>query len=1140
MSISDTALLERWAGQHDAEALAELAGRHSSMVYAACMRILYNDAEAQDAAQDCFVNLLQFVAGGGKIESSLGGWLHTTATRHALNHLKTNQRRQSREEKYALATSNSEKVSGIDDLQRYVDEAIASLPPKLRDPVVSHFLEGQSHQMIAGESGIPRRTVTSRISKGIEEVRKALKRRGVSITTSALASLFTVEAAQATPASLTAALGKLALGEVVLSGTASVSSTIGTMSALSVAGGIMTTKTSISLSAVAIAGLIALLVVLLRGGVPKENTGEVAQKSRHVNERLMPEADLEMLEETESEDATTMAPRSDSPVEPLSTVGKIVGRVRDTDTGMGIPGARVHAFSDGFRSRKTSEPTRSSGQFEISGLCAGRHVLETGIVEGYPRMRTKERKVVVVKTGEVIDSVDFFFTKGIGIAGLVVDSLGVPVEGARIAAEPPVQSMHEYRRETATSGEGGAFAVFGFEVKSDFIIQAASESSSSEVLGPMIQTARGVDGIVLTLVVGNCRIEGKVVNRSGVGLENVGVATQSDASVRLFGGQTRLSDKEGLFRIEGLKAGQHQIRFTFPGSGDYSERGPNVLLREGENITGIRLVLGGDGPVIAGTVRGAEGRPLQNASVLCEGPVRTRTFSGKDGLFLLSGLVEGVYALTVDHRDYSRVSVADIPAGSEELEIALPQGAEVEGTVVDARNGHPITEFAVGYLVGRHDQSYQALSDQIQHVRDDMGRFAIGAIDPGDITIFARADGYASGLYVVEEIVTGESVSGVKISLVPGNTVTGRVSTGAGQAIQNAAIYVGTSPSESSMAQPWVYTLADGSFTLEALPPEPARIHVAHPGFAPAFADITPASRKRVQLVLHVAGVIEGAVTNAGRPVSGGHVQAIVSNGGRQSWSTDILADGTYRLDGLPAGYFMVRATIEPEFNPQAKRLNLSRNAFVDEGKDTIVNMDGAISNSTLKGTVTEQGNPVPEARVLCSVESVNGSQALATETDMSGDYQFDNVPVGVATLAITITPVDRPRRTKTVRFEVTDDELVRQDVDFSSGLSVTGHVINLAASEQAIVLACPGSLSGIMSLSAEEWAATATECAIATSEVSEGGGFVIDIPTPGIFTLVGVAIEKSGISSVQIMRVGFLELDIQERATLSAEIHLQ
>src|SRR5688572_10072010 len=92
----DIRLLEQWRTHRDADAFAELAARHGPMVYAVCLRVLRNAEAAQDAAQECF---LECVRTKTRVRS-LPAWLHTTATRRALDQLKTDRRRNAREARY--------------------------------------------------------------------------------------------------------------------------------------------------------------------------------------------------------------------------------------------------------------------------------------------------------------------------------------------------------------------------------------------------------------------------------------------------------------------------------------------------------------------------------------------------------------------------------------------------------------------------------------------------------------------------------------------------------------------------------------------------------------------------------------------------------------------------------------------------------------------------------------------------------------------------------------------------------------------------------------------------------------------------------------------------------------------------------
>lgn len=237
------------------------------MVYATCRRILRNATEAEDVTQECFETLAQVHKGPKR---HLGAWLHAVATNRSLNRLRAEKRRREREARFATSYKSGAGTEW-EEIYGYVDEAIERLPEELRIPVVAHFLENQSHAAIAQALGVSPRTVGYRIEKGIELIRKALKKRGVQVATTALAAMMAANLADAAPitASLTGVLGKLALAG------AAGRTAAGAASPLAVYGGIvvMTKKVLI---------VVGVLAVVLGGSyllvAPKTKRGSVSER----------------------------------------------------------------------------------------------------------------------------------------------------------------------------------------------------------------------------------------------------------------------------------------------------------------------------------------------------------------------------------------------------------------------------------------------------------------------------------------------------------------------------------------------------------------------------------------------------------------------------------------------------------------------------------------------------------------------------------------------------------------------------------------------------------------------------------------------------------------------------------------------
>ena len=71
----------------------------------------------------------------------------------------------------------------------FVDEAIAALPEKLREPVVAHFLEVKRTTPSPLRWESHRAASPAASNGGIEQIRKTLSRRGVDISASILTAV---------------------------------------------------------------------------------------------------------------------------------------------------------------------------------------------------------------------------------------------------------------------------------------------------------------------------------------------------------------------------------------------------------------------------------------------------------------------------------------------------------------------------------------------------------------------------------------------------------------------------------------------------------------------------------------------------------------------------------------------------------------------------------------------------------------------------------------------------------------------------------------------------------------------------------------------------------------------------------------
>ncbi len=208
-AASDLDLLRDYQRSGDAEAFAELVRRHARLAYAAARRVTGNGHDAEDVTQTCFLELARKAE---TVKASVAGWLHTAATRRAINTVDREAVRRRHEQASAQAGADDPGPDDWSALETRIDEAIAALPDKLREPIILHFLEGRTQAELARALDVNQSTVSRRLQTGVDQLRNDLQRRGVAVPAVALAAALTEHGLGASvPASVTAALGKLAL-----------------------------------------------------------------------------------------------------------------------------------------------------------------------------------------------------------------------------------------------------------------------------------------------------------------------------------------------------------------------------------------------------------------------------------------------------------------------------------------------------------------------------------------------------------------------------------------------------------------------------------------------------------------------------------------------------------------------------------------------------------------------------------------------------------------------------------------------------------------------------------------------------------------------------------------------------------------
>jgi RNA polymerase sigma-70 factor (ECF subfamily) len=154
-AVSDSQLIAR-AQKGDEEAFAALFEVHKRRVYSLCLRMTGNTAEAEDLAQEAFLQLFRKIS-TFRGESAFSTWLHRLTVNVVLMHLRKKGLQQVSLDEPDTSQDEPVKRDYGDDDRRLtgsidrigLQNAIADLPPGYRTVFVLHDVEGYEHNEIA-------------------------------------------------------------------------------------------------------------------------------------------------------------------------------------------------------------------------------------------------------------------------------------------------------------------------------------------------------------------------------------------------------------------------------------------------------------------------------------------------------------------------------------------------------------------------------------------------------------------------------------------------------------------------------------------------------------------------------------------------------------------------------------------------------------------------------------------------------------------------------------------------------------------------------------------------------------------------------------------------------------------------------
>ena len=211
-STDDSVLLKEYTENHCDEAFAVLVAKYINLVYSIAMRSIGNSSAAEEITQAVFIIFAQ-KAGQLRNDKALSSWLFKTTQLTANNFLRSEMRRQHREqEAYDMQTILSEPEPELwPKIAPLLDNAVAALKEKDRRAILLRFYEGKNLQQIGTALGVSEVAVEKRVSRAVEKLQKFFFKRGVTLTAKAITATISVNSIQAAPIGLAKTISAVAI-----------------------------------------------------------------------------------------------------------------------------------------------------------------------------------------------------------------------------------------------------------------------------------------------------------------------------------------------------------------------------------------------------------------------------------------------------------------------------------------------------------------------------------------------------------------------------------------------------------------------------------------------------------------------------------------------------------------------------------------------------------------------------------------------------------------------------------------------------------------------------------------------------------------------------------------------------------------
>jgi RNA polymerase sigma factor (sigma-70 family) len=200
------------AGQ---DAFTALVDRHLNLVYSAALRQVRSPHLAEEISQSVFTQLARHAA-SLKPGTVLAAWLHQVTHHAAIDVLRSESRRQAREQ-IACEMSRVMEDNPVDwtQIEPLLDQAVQALDETDRAAIILRFFENKSLREVGEALGTSDDAAQKRVSRALERLREHFVRHKIAAVAAGLAAVISAHAVQAAPAGLSAAVASGSLAATI-------------------------------------------------------------------------------------------------------------------------------------------------------------------------------------------------------------------------------------------------------------------------------------------------------------------------------------------------------------------------------------------------------------------------------------------------------------------------------------------------------------------------------------------------------------------------------------------------------------------------------------------------------------------------------------------------------------------------------------------------------------------------------------------------------------------------------------------------------------------------------------------------------------------------------------------------------------